>query len=86
MRLLRPDPLACKEFVELVTDYLEGALPRGQRRSLEGHLKACPGCRTYLEQVRITIHSLGELPPVPPSDPETREHLLRAFRELRGSG
>jgi anti-sigma factor RsiW len=84
MRLLRPDPLACQEFVELVTDYLEGALPRRERRRFEGHIAGCDGCTGYLEQVRVTIRSLGELPPEPPQDAETREHLLKAFRELRG--
>jgi anti-sigma factor RsiW len=84
MRLLRPDPLACQEFVELVTDYLEGALPRRERRRFEAHVGGCDGCESYLQQMRVTIRSLGELPPEPPSDPETREHLLRAFRELRG--
>jgi anti-sigma factor RsiW len=84
MRLLRPDPLACQEFVELVTDYLEGALPRRERRRFEAHVGGCDGCESYLQQMLVTIRSLGELPPEPPSDPETREHLLRAFRELRG--
>jgi anti-sigma factor RsiW len=84
MRLLRPDPLACQEFVELVTDYLEGALPRRERRRFEAHVGGCDGCEAYLQQMRVTIRSLGELPPEPPRDPETREHLLRAFRELRG--
>ena len=77
------DPLACQEFVELVTDYLEGALPRRERKRLEAHLRGCHGCTAYLEQMRVTVRSLGELPPEP-TDPHTRETLLRAFRELRG--
>ena len=84
MRLLRPDPLACQEFVELVTNYLEGALPRRERRAFEQHVKGCDGCEAYFEQMQLTIRSLGELPPEPPADPHTREHLLAAFRELRG--
>ena len=82
--LLRPDPLACQEFVELVTDYFEDALPRRERRRFEKHLGACAGCNNYLQQMRVTIRSLGELPPEPPDD-ETREKLLAAFRELRGA-
>lgn len=74
--------LVCQEFVELVTDYLEGKLPRRQRRRLEAHLGDCDGCSAYLQQVRVTVRSLGELPPEP-ADPHTRETLLRAFRELR---
>lgn len=75
--------LVCKEFVELVTDYLEGALSRGDRRRMDKHLKACDGCDAYLAQIRITVRSLGELPPEP-ADPHVREHLLAAFHELRG--
>lgn len=81
MRLFA-EPLVCQEFVELVTDYLEGTLPRRDRRRLERHLSACDGCDAYLEQFRLTVRSLGELPPEP-ADPHVREHLLAAFRELR---
>jgi anti-sigma factor RsiW len=80
--LLRPDPLICQELVELVTDYLEGALSRRDRRRMEKHLGACEGCEAYLESVRATVHTLGELPGEP-ADPEVREHLMAAFRELR---
>jgi anti-sigma factor RsiW len=83
MTLLRPDPLACREFVELITDYLEGALPRRERRRVERHLSACHGCSAYLEQMRLAIAAVSEPPPVP-VDPEVREHLLQAFGELRG--
>jgi anti-sigma factor RsiW len=75
--------LVCEEFVELVTDYLEGALPRRDRRRMERHLRDCHGCTAYLEQVRATVRLLGELPPEP-ADPHTRDALLAAFRELRG--
>jgi anti-sigma factor RsiW len=81
MMLLRPDPLACREFVVFVTDYLEGALSRRDRRRVERHLAACEGCTAYLEQMRLAIRATAELPPVP-ADPEIREHLLRTFREL----
>jgi anti-sigma factor RsiW len=85
MRFLRPDPLACQEFVELVTDYLEGALSRRERRAFEHHISECDGCTNYFEQMRTVIASAGELPPPAPADPHVREHLLAAFRELRGS-
>jgi anti-sigma factor RsiW len=76
------DPLVCKEFVELVTDYLEGTLPEEERVRFEAHLAECDGCTAYLEDMRRLIGSLHEAPE-PPPDPATREALLRAFRELR---
>jgi anti-sigma factor RsiW len=82
-RRSRPDPLACREFVELVGDYLEGRLPAEERARMDAHLAACDGCAGYLEGMRATIASLQALPPEAP-DEHTREALLRAFRELRG--
>jgi anti-sigma factor RsiW len=77
------DPLVCREFVELVTDYLEGALPESERIRLEAHLSECDGCSGYLEDMRRLVGSLDEVPEPPPS-PQTREALLRAYRDLRG--
>jgi anti-sigma factor RsiW len=88
MRLRRPhrnsnDPLVCREFVELVSDYLDGRLPPGDRARFEAHLAGCDGCSGYLEDIREVVNSLHELPE-PPADPATYEALLGAFRELRG--
>lgn len=81
-RRVRRDPLVCREFVELVTTYLDGALPEHEQRRFEAHLAECDGCHGYLEDMRRMITTLGELPS-PPSDPHTHAALLRAFRELR---
>jgi anti-sigma factor RsiW len=76
------DPLVCKEFVELVTDYLDGALPEDERARFEAHLAECDGCAGYLDDMRRLVDSLHQAPE-PPPDPATRDALLRAFRELR---
>jgi anti-sigma factor RsiW len=80
MRLARE--LACNEVVELVTAYLDGALPAEDRERFEEHLVFCDGCDRYLEQMRATISAtrnvqVGELPP------ELEERLLEAFRDWR---
>jgi len=77
------DPLVCREFVELVTDYLEGTLPDTERARFEAHLAECDGCTGYLEDMRRVVSSLHQVPE-PPPNPETRDALLRAFRDLRG--
>ena len=76
------DDLVCVEVVELVTDYLEGALPPSVARRLERHLETCPGCTEYLEQMRAVAGSLGGLreASIPPA---LRDALLAAFRESR---
>ena len=73
--------MACNEFVELVTEYLEGTLSPEDRQRFEEHLALCDGCSTYLEQMRQTISVLGRLPEeaIPPA---AEEKLLSAFREL----
>lgn len=75
------DDLACKEFVEEVTDYLEDALPADERARFEAHLEVCPYCVEYLGQVRAVSGSLGE--GVDSLAPSTRAALLDEFRSRR---
>ncbi|MBS1678395.1 MAG: zf-HC2 domain-containing protein [Actinobacteria bacterium] len=82
MRLLRRDPLACREVVELVTDYLEGSMSRGERRRFEAHLADCPHCTGYLAQMRATIRLTGRLEPADLTA-EMRDDLGELFRRLR---
>ena len=77
------EDLPCQELVELVTDYLEGALPPGERERFEAHVAGCPGCEAHLEQVRTTItlvRATGELPAERPD----MTALLAAFRACNG--
>ncbi len=74
--------LACKEVVELVSDYLEEVLLPEKRAALEEHLAGCPGCTNYLEQVRLTIGMLRTLAQEPVF-PETKEELLLVFRQWK---
>ena len=73
--------LACREAVELVTDYLEGRMSRRDVRRFEAHLATCDGCEEYLRQIRATIEILGN---VQPDDlaPETRQGLVELCRDF----
>ena len=74
-------PMTCKALVELVTEYLEGALPPAEVARFEGHLAGCPHCRVYLAQMRLTIRALGHLPAdALPAD--AMQTLLAHFRGL----
>lgn len=55
------NPLACREVVELLSDYLDGALDDDLRRAVESHLSACEGCDRALAQLRETIRLTGML-------------------------
>ncbi len=71
--------LVCQQAVELVTAYLDGALSWRQRRRFEAHLRACPNCSAYLEQIRATIAATGQVDPET-LDPEVRDELVKLFR------
>ena len=57
----RLNPLSCKELVELVTDYLEGALDEPTNARFEEHIAGCDGCTEYVEQMRETIRLVGHV-------------------------
>jgi len=74
--------LSCQELVELVTDYLEGALSAEQSARFEAHLEPCRGCTAYVEQMRATIELVGRLTPEDVS-PEAGAALLGVFRDWK---
>ena len=74
----------CIQLVELVTDYLEGSMPAGQRARFDEHIAGCDGCTTYLEQFRITIRLTAMLSEEQIA-PDVRETLLGVFRDWRTS-
>jgi anti-sigma factor RsiW len=78
----RSRDLPCQEVVEMVTDYLEGALPAADRRRLEAHLAGCPHCTEYLAQMRETIRLAGR---VTPDDltPQMRADFTDLYRRWR---
>lgn len=77
--LLRRRDILCRQAVELVTDYLEGALSRRDRERLETHLAACPHCTEYLAQMRTTIAVLGRVEPESLT-PDARDDLVSLYR------
>jgi anti-sigma factor RsiW len=71
-------------MVELVTAYLEDALPPADRKRFEAHIARCDACTAYLEQMRMTLRMLGRLEPAAVS-PDAERELLQAFRDWRSS-
>ena len=79
-----PDHISCQELVELVTGYLERALPAEETALFEQHLNFCEGCVVYLEQMRRTIAAAGRIADADIAG-DDRERLLSAFRGWRSS-
>jgi anti-sigma factor RsiW len=74
--------LTCQELVELVSDYLEGALPDEERTRFEAHLAGCRGCTNYVEQMRQSIKVVGRLSEESLAPP-VRDELLSVFRQWK---
>jgi hypothetical protein len=78
---MMPAEMTCHELVELVTPYLEGAMPPEERDRFEAHRRGCPGCEAYVSQVRLTVSALGQLRPFAGEDLSAEpESILELFR------
>lgn len=81
------DELSCRDFVEVIMDFLDAELDAAQRALFESHLVACPDCEHYLDSYRTTV-ALGKRlcdpddagAPVPDDVPEA---LVRAVLAIR---
>ena len=76
--------MTCRAAVELMTDYLEGALTGTERERFEQHLRFCPPCVRILDQLRATPAVVASLEPEH-LDPDTRDGLIELFRAARGA-
>ena len=75
------EPLTCQQLVELVTDYFEDALSPAERDRFEAHVRVCPGCDQYLEQMRITMRLVRDADGLE-ERPEVAA-LLELFRDYK---
>jgi len=82
---MKRDYFTCRELVELVTEYLEGALSARELAIFEAHFSACPGCIAYVEQMRQTIKLAGRLS-ADSITPQARDALLLVFRNWKKVG
>lgn len=82
--MIDTEALSCQELVELVTEYLEGALDERDLRAFEAHLAGCDGCTEYLDQIRTTIRLVGTFTPNDLTQ-AAETTLLQAFRDWKRS-
>jgi anti-sigma factor RsiW len=74
--------IVCRQAVELMAGYLDGALSGSDRARLEAHLAACPHCSEHLAQLRVTIDALGRAEPDDLPD-DTLDELVSLYRRWR---
>jgi len=76
--------MRCREVVELMTAYLDGALSAADRAKFEKHISGCDGCRAYLAQLRTARMLMSRVADEPMAEPLKAE-LMNAFRNWKAS-
>ena len=71
--------LECRQIAEILTDYLEGTLPKATRDLLEWHIEGCAPCVAFMRTFRGTVQAVRKLPDVP-IPPEMKQRLLAVLR------
>jgi anti-sigma factor RsiW len=76
--------MRCREVVELMTAYLDGALSAADHARFEEHISGCDGCRAYLAQLRTARMLMGRVAdePMPQA---LKTDLINAFRSWKAS-
>ncbi len=49
--------ITCRELIDFIADYLEGALTEVQIEDFQRHLAVCPSCRAYLATYQEMIRA-----------------------------
>lgn len=75
----------CYETIDLMGDALEGRLAPQSRAGFNEHLEECTVCSTYLDQLRVTVQALEQLPR-PSVISRRRSELIAAFKRELGEG
>ena len=79
---IMPGGITCREVVELVTAYLDGALSPEDAARMRAHLEHCDPCVRYVEQIRVTTRVAAAAVTLLEQRPD-RDALLAAFRGLQ---
>lgn len=69
----------CRECVDLLSDYVDGLLPKDRSELLEWHLEDCAPCVAFVSTYRSTVDAARGLRDVR-LPPELRQRLLAFLR------
>lgn len=58
------EEMACKEFIDRYTEYVDGALAPDERRRFDAHLEGCKSCRRYQRVLTRGLAAWRALPRV----------------------
>jgi anti-sigma factor RsiW len=75
----RPSSIECRQIVDLLSDYLDGTLPKSTRELLEWHIEGCSPCVAFVNTYRGTISAATKLKDVE-IPAELKQRLLAVLR------
>lgn len=75
--------ITCDEFTSMITEYLDGRVPKGRAMGMWMHRMMCRRCRGYFRQINELIAFTGAHGDAPRMelDEEQKARLFKAFRE-----
>jgi len=71
--------LKCRDMLELGTAYLDDGLNRPELWAVRMHLLICPNCRAYIQKLKLTVNTVGELESYRTREGEVELILGRVF-------
>jgi hypothetical protein len=77
-----PETVECRQIAELLSDYVEGTLPKRIRELLEWHIEGCSPCVAFVNTFRGTVNAAAKLRAVQ-IPPELKQRLIAVLRESR---
>lgn len=78
--------ITCRELIDFLADYFDGALNEQQSADFQRHLARCPSCRAYLATYEKTMRAgKGAMRYDDSANEDAPEDLIRAILASRNS-
>ncbi len=74
-----PSRIECRQIAELLTDYVDGTLPRTTRELIDWHIEGCGPCVAFVNTFRATRQAVSRLAAPPPMPEELKQRLLKVL-------
>lgn len=75
--------LKCRDVLEIGSAYVDAGLTRSDVWNVRMHLLICGNCRAYIQKLRLTIHTAGELESHAPSERQVEDILMKVLGNQR---
>jgi epoxyqueuosine reductase QueG len=79
-----PTTIECRQIADLLSDYLEGSLPKHTRELLEWHIEGCGPCVAFLNTYRGAVNAATKLKEVE-IPRELKQRLLAVLKNPQAS-